>query len=932
MRIRSTRSRVRSVKRTLRRLFSSSSSELLESRILLSGITSSALTQIANRAENSIVSVDSDSAATQTHTATIAFSQAVYVAGDTLSVTITDPDLIEETSVPTTVSFNGDRESVRLFAAGNGVFTGTVATVASETAGTRWDGIISVADSGPLYASYTDPVNASGVKQSMLAYSSIEFTAPPPPPPQSGGTSGTIVLDQSQYNVGDTIGMTVEDADLAGLSQIQVSVISGSDTETVILNATSSGVFQGSIGTSAANGTSQDGTLSALGGGSLAASYADVEDATGNPATATASANISSHTATISFAESVYEAGDTLSVTITDIDLTGLSSVKTTVTFNGDRESVELFALGGGVFTGTVATTIATTETRWDGVISVVDSGRLYASYTDPVNADGVKRSLLAYSAIEFAAPPPPVTGVTGTIALNQSQYNVGNTVSITVNDADLASQSQIQVSVTSGSDTEAITLNATSVGVFQGSIGTSAASGGNQNGTLNVIAGNSITATYADALDVNGNSATASVSALLVSHTATISFGQASYEVGNTLSVTVSDVDLTGLSSISATVSLGSDQESVTLFSIGNGTFTGTIGSTGSAGGTNNGILNVTTSGTAYASYNDPVNSVGLAQLRQATSTVNLAAPPPVSEYQIVVRFTDSSLSPSQQAIFSEAAARWSEIIIGDLPDVNTSIGRVDDVVIDATAPYIDGSGGILGSAGPREVRSGSYLPAYGVMRFDSADVNRMEELGTLLSVILHEMGHVIGIGTIWSYKGLLSGGGTSDPVFTGSNARAAYGDLLGTGPTNVPVENTGGSGTRDSHWREVTFANELMTGFLSGSTNPISSVTVASLADLGYVVNPAAADPYTLPGTSLTSGSSTSDSGTSLIELGFFEDEEEHSLDDGHEHLDEPELIVLPRSAEVASPLSTVSSLSKVSSLNHAQDADWFDEFFAG
>jgi hypothetical protein len=38
-------------------------------------------------------------------------------------------------------------------------------------------------------------------------------------------------------------------------------------------------------------------------------------------------------------------------------------------------------------------------------------------------------------------------------------------------------------------------------------------------------------------------------------------------------------------------------------------------------------------------------------------------------------------------------------------------------------------------------------------------------------------------------------------------------------------------------------------MTGFLNGGVNPTNRVTVASLQDLGYQVNLAAADPYTLP-----------------------------------------------------------------------------------
>jgi len=109
--------------------------------------------------------------------------------------------------------------------------------------------------------------------------------------------------------------------------------------------------------------------------------------------------------------------------------------------------------------------------------------------------------------------------------------------------------------------------------------------------------------------------------------------------------------------------------------------------------------------------------------------------------------------------------------------------------------------------------------------------------------------MGHVLGIGTIWTNKGLLTGASGNNPRFTGANAKKEYGTLKGTGPAAVPVENTGGPGTANSHWRETVFRNELMTGFVAGPPNPMSRLTVASLKDLGYVVDLTKAEPYALP-----------------------------------------------------------------------------------
>jgi hypothetical protein len=95
-----------------------------------------------------------------------------------------------------------------------------------------------------------------------------------------------------------------------------------------------------------------------------------------------------------------------------------------------------------------------------------------------------------------------------------------------------------------------------------------------------------------------------------------------------------------------------------------------------------------------------------------------------------------------------------------------------------------------------------------------------------------------------------LLQGAGTANPVFTGPKAMREFGVLIGANtPTPVSVENTGGSGTRDGHWRDSVFGNELMTGFLSPGMNPLSRMTAASLQDMGYTVSLDDAQPYALP-----------------------------------------------------------------------------------
>ena len=222
-------------------------------------------------------------------------------------------------------------------------------------------------------------------------------------------------------------------------------------------------------------------------------------------------------------------------------------------------------------------------------------------------------------------------------------------------------------------------------------------------------------------------------------------------------------------------------------------------------------------------------------------------------SVYKIEVRFI-GGLNTAQKKAFKSAADRWTKVIVGDVPSVMVDGEVIDDLLILAQGVPIDGAGGILGQAGPTHLRPASagvnaFLPAKGTMSFDTADLAAMQANGTLLDVITHEMGHVIGIGTIWPHKHLLAGATTGNPTFTGTTAKKEYGVLKGTGPAAVPVENTGGAGTKNSHWRETVFKNELMSGFIAAAGNPLSRVTAGSLKDLGYVVNMNAAEPYTLP-----------------------------------------------------------------------------------
>ena len=234
--------------------------------------------------------------------------------------------------------------------------------------------------------------------------------------------------------------------------------------------------------------------------------------------------------------------------------------------------------------------------------------------------------------------------------------------------------------------------------------------------------------------------------------------------------------------------------------------------------------------------------------------------------------------MTPSRQAVFEAAAARWSQIVAADLSDVDVAsgsisanqacgygedaiVGTIDDLLIVATVVPIDGIDGILGSAGPRYLRTNG-LPYIGCMKFDSADIASMEADGTFADVILHEMGHVLGIGTLWENQGLVNNYQpssacdsdtatfTTRPEYLGSGANTEYANLGGSG--HIPIEDEYLVGTRCAHWDEGELNNELMTGWVEalGTVMPLSKITAASLEDMGYTVDKSATDNFAIPG----------------------------------------------------------------------------------
>lgn len=170
-----------------------------------------------------------------------------------------------------------------------------------------------------------------------------------------------------------------------------------------------------------------------------------------------------------------------------------------------------------------------------------------------------------------------------------------------------------------------------------------------------------------------------------------------------------------------------------------------------------------------------------------------------------------------------------------------------------------------ILGYAGPTNSlvnADGKYIPIEGSMAFNTLywnTNNRQTGLSEAYYTVLHEIGHIFGIGTLWFNHNLV----TDDSLwYTGTHALQQYRNINNNQTlTAIPIEDDGGAGTAGGHPEEGNnpryndgqlhpgLDHELMTGFAELSGNePLSAITIGFLEDLGYKVNYDYAEEYSI------------------------------------------------------------------------------------
>lgn len=208
----------------------------------------------------------------------------------------------------------------------------------------------------------------------------------------------------------------------------------------------------------------------------------------------------------------------------------------------------------------------------------------------------------------------------------------------------------------------------------------------------------------------------------------------------------------------------------------------------------------------------------------------------------------------------FDSAAQQWGHVVSGwpmefaglSVNVVFKDLANEEEVARVNTAELLDHL-----ASGP----NGKAFPSQGTITIDLLDMKRLlDDQPRFKDTIVHELGHVLGLGTLFEQEGLVSKDGDDRYWYIGKYGREAYGELLGLKPglgRNVPLQKVDDKkSTPAFHWDEEALEKDVMSTLLdqpgvAGSSkrrpqdspadriNVISIVSAGALKDLGYIVD---------------------------------------------------------------------------------------------
>jgi hypothetical protein len=224
---------------------------------------------------------------------------------------------------------------------------------------------------------------------------------------------------------------------------------------------------------------------------------------------------------------------------------------------------------------------------------------------------------------------------------------------------------------------------------------------------------------------------------------------------------------------------------------------------------------------------------------------------------FSIQINFGTGSegLSSVMRNAVQEAARFWENVITHTNIKSNTLT-----IEVGGSVQQWDYSRRVLASAGPTYIQrdfNGRWIPISGVSYINTnpnAVSNLTSDVNYFRGVMIHEFGHVLGLGTLWDYERSLINR-TNGTYNANTYAGWAYGELRRTyTQTAIPLTTGVGRGSDYGHWREEVFTNEIMTHAVNRNGMPLSQLTIASLRDIGWNVNYGAAEAYLMSNSTAT------------------------------------------------------------------------------
>ncbi|HYO25870.1 MAG TPA: hypothetical protein VEQ85_13085 [Lacipirellulaceae bacterium] len=232
----------------------------------------------------------------------------------------------------------------------------------------------------------------------------------------------------------------------------------------------------------------------------------------------------------------------------------------------------------------------------------------------------------------------------------------------------------------------------------------------------------------------------------------------------------------------------------------------------------------------------------------------------------------TPGSFTPNQLAIINTALGQveqmWESRLVGYQPGI--AIGAVP-ISIHATNTGL----GLASASFASTTSQGGYtLATSGFVNVNTLEIENFANwqgdeangLNFIDELLAHEVGHVLGIGTLWASNGVYQ---FNTFQYTGAHGVAAYQTEFNHSILYAPVENAGNAGTPNSHWDQLMRSSvegaggvgdpflldprvgvtdqygrdralELMTGAIDPDWREpfLARFTVQSMRDLGYAV----------------------------------------------------------------------------------------------